>query len=423
MQKAEKKRIIHLVRGLIIISVVSGVLYAASFAIDMIRSDPNFEIKHTTKTIKTDETIRIKYKSSRRFVGNRTYIPAICFKPKESSSYTFTISDIKSDKGVYLKVNVMDSKLSGYVYDDNIPRGKKGRKKADKDLTGSALLNKGKKYYIIVDIVQEAEHGKFSGSFDLTVTKTPKEDGPQEIKVAEKVRVEVEPNENASVLFTPDESGYYRFESVITGKRAVAGFSGIASVISDAGDEKEVFGGISYLDSGTDYYVTINTDDTENRKIKADISCTRLQLIQTDAHGTVDITGETLIEYTAPYSETAALWSESDGDPQAVVYDRQSVPLNSDNNSGKEFSGNKSDFALIFQTEKFNKYRIFIGGTFDSCKVSIGCYTGDGSTLGPEDVTMEDEASGSDLGSSEDTEGQTPGEPDTDTAGTSEADI
>ena len=381
------------------IIAVFAVLYAASYLVDAIRKDPNYAIRHSTKQIKQDEKVTVKYKSGRMYLNNRTYIPVMSFTPVESTSYTVTLSDIKSDKGVYIKLNVMDGRLSDYIYSDNITGTRKNEKPRD-TVSGSALLNKGKKYYLIIDVVQEAKLESFSGSFDVTVTRTPEEEGPQEIKADETINISIDPGENSSVLFRPEETGYYRFESTITGKKAGSVSSGINSVITEDGKEKKLFGGISYLEAGNDYYVIIDTENTDLKKVKADVSCTRVRQLNAEDHGTIDIEGETIIEYTSSLSEITAVWSESDGDPQATVYDRQGIPVSTDNNSGEAFSGNRKDFALVFEAKRYKQYRIFVGGDFDKCRVGIAPYTGDGTTLGPDTVAANDKEEPGDTGSS-----------------------
>lgn len=392
----KKKRIRFTWKILIIIIAVFAVLYAASYLVDAIRKDPNFAIRHSTKQIKLDEKVTVKYKSGRMYLNNRTYIPVMSFTPVESTSYTVTLSDIKSDEGVYVKLTVMDGKLSDYINADNITGTKKNEGPKD-TISGSALLNKGKKYYLIIDVVQEAKLDSFSGSFDVTVTRTPEEEGPQEIKAGETINISIDPGENSSVLFRPDETGYYRFETTITGKKAGSGASGIESVITEDGKEKELFGGISYLESGNDYYVIIDTEDTGLKNVKADVSCTQVQQLNAEGHGTIDIEGETIIEYTSSLSEITAIWSESDGDPNTTVYDQNGVPVSTDNNSGEVFSGNRKDFALVFEAQRYKKYRIFIGGDFDKCSISIATYTGDGTTLGPDTVSMDSEEEPGDI--------------------------
>jgi len=386
MKKSKQKKIKTTVMVLIIGAVLIAAVYAASFAVDRIMHDPNFEMRYLSKTIKLDETKKVSYESSWLNPGKTVHMPVLCFKPAESASYTVTISNIKSEKGVYLKLSVMDSELTDFVYADNIPRGKE--KNDDSEISGSAHLNKGKKYYIVTDAGGKLRRGSTSGSFEITVSKTPEDDGPDEIKEGETVSVTIEPNENASLSFTPETDGYYRFESVITGKRAVAGFSGIGSISSAGGEELDEFGGIAYLEAGTEYYVVVNTDEAENRKVKAAVSCTEVGQQTAEGHCTLDITGETVIEYTAGSTELTAVWSESEGNPYAVVYDEKGVPVGTDNSSGEAFSGNKKDFALVFQAKNHKKYHIFIGGRFDAGKISISSYTGDGTTLDPDSVAV-----------------------------------
>ncbi len=449
MQKEKNNKRTRLAMCVIAL-IAAAAVFGGIWCYRALRRDQNFIMRHTAKPIEAGETVQVSYESGRKSSISRTYVPVYCFTPAESASYTVTLADITNTPGVYLKVSVLDQNLAEHAYSDNFSDGGEGvsdqnqeggeadpsgssseqnkdggsadtsgnlseqnqdsgsadpsvsssdqnqnggeAEHANEVLMADAFLSKGKKYYIIVDVGSPKESAEFSGSFSLTVDKTPAEEAEiQEIAAGESVKVTLEPNENATLAFRPEEAGNYRFESVITGKRAVFGYSGIAAVTSEDGEEKELFGGAAYLEAGESYYVEINADDTENKKVHADVTCSRVEKIDMEGPGTAELSGETLIEWKAATDGFAAFWSESEGDPCAAVYDTDGVPVNSDNDSGKEFSGNKKDFALVFEAKTGETYRILVGGKIDAARVSAGAYVGDGTTLGPDDVETEEE--------------------------------
>ena len=367
-------------------------LFAASYVIDSIKRDQNFTMKFFSKNIKPDKPVAVKYQSDKKTLITKSSIPVFSFKPNESISYDVTLSNIKNDKGIELVMNVIDGDLTNYISADTASsRKKKDRFNGGHEdvLTGSGILNKGKKYYIVIEPVNISESEYYTGSFDITVSKTPEAEEPEEIKPEEKIEISIDPGETTSVLFRPEENGYYRFESTIKGMRAMIGSSVTSSILTDSGKGVEMFGGISYLRAGNDYYVVVNTDESIKKRVHADVSCTKVEYMVQESYGTIEISAPTLIKYVSPVREIPAVWSESEGDPQSVVFDKQGIPVSTDNDSGGVLSTNEKDFALVFQAEKHKEYRIFVGGNFDMCKVNIGKYIGDGTRLGPDDVTLE----------------------------------
>ena len=364
-------------------------LFAASYVFDSIKRDQNFVMKFFSKSIKSDKTVSVNYQSDKKTLGNISSIPVFCFIPEKSISYTVTLSHIKSDDGMELMMNVIDSELTNYISADTISSKKKkdsfdgGHEDV---LSGSGILNKGEKYYIVVEPVNTSEREYYTGSFEITVKRTPEAEEPEVIKVGETIEINIDPEETTSIIFRPEENGYYRFESTIKGMRAMTGSSGISSVLTDSGNEVEMFGGISYLKAGNEYYIVVNTDESIKKRVRADVSCTNVEHMVQEGYGMVEINAPTLIEYVSRAREIPAVWSESEGDPQSVVFDMQGIPLSNDNDSGGVFSRNDKDFALIFQAEKHKRYRIFVNGEFDVCNVNIGKYIGDGTRLGPDDV-------------------------------------
>ena len=392
MKKRRIRSILNL-RNLIILLVIAAVLYAGSYLYDSIRRDPNFAMQHTTTEIKLNKTRTVKYESSRKHLFSRTYIPYMYFVPDKSTSYTLTLSDMKSEGDVHLTVTVTDNDFTDYIRIDSMRDGRDGQDGDGSTMSGSSFLNKNKKYYVLIDAEADNDQQNFSGSFNITISRTPEESPAEiaEIKEGETVKVTIDPAVVTSILFRPEETGYYRFDSTIKGKRAVTGSSGISEIVSGDGKGMKTFGGISYLDAGSDYYVAVTADENESRRVKAEVTCSRVERIEAEDDLTFDIVGETVIEYPPATSNIIAVWSESEGDPQAVVFDRNGVPVSNDNNSGEPFSGNRKDFALVFQADNYKKYRIFVGGDFDECKVMIAPYIGDGSTLGPDSVSVRDE--------------------------------
>ena len=98
--------------------------------------------------------------------------------------------------------------------------------------------------------------------------------------------------------------------------------------------------------------------------------------------GTQTLSGE----YTADEDGTVAIYSVSEGDPDVCIYDTDGFPLRNDADSGAEISGNEHDFAVVIDAAAGDTYRIFVSGKFTECRVIRALYTGDGTSLGPDDI-------------------------------------
>ena len=373
------------IRAGIIVLLLAG-FSSAMFFIAAVKNDPNFFMRHFSGRLKLNETKELTFKSDKKYHGGRSNFPVLCFRPEESGEYTITISDIKSDEGVYLKLIVMDAEMSDLISEDNSDD-------PGSDLSGTALFSSDTMYYVVIEADTSEEKESFEGSFSLTASEAVHDDGPPEIAAGETVRVEVTDDSMYALVFRPEETGFDRFDTMIVKASDEGGFSGVGSVTDENGKEQKQFEGISRLTEGKVYYIGVDTEETKDAKkaVEVDVSCKKIGQVTDEDGGKISISDETVIVYTASSSDPAAIWSVSDGDPRATVYDQNGTPVSMDNDSGEPFSGNAKDFALVLDPEKGARYYIYVGGEFSSCEISTGEYTGDGTSLGPDTVTVSDQ--------------------------------
>ena len=110
--------------------------------------------------------------------------------------------------------------------------------------------------------------------------------------------------------------------------------------------------------------------------------------MKADSAGSLKVEGETVIHFKPKKGANYAIYSVSDGNVNGAVYDENGFPLNKDNNSGGTLSENKDDFALVLQAKDKTLYLIHVSGEFKDCTVYIAEYTGDGTSLGPDDIEL-----------------------------------
>lgn len=320
--------------------------------------------------------------------------PIFKFKAPESASYTVSVSDVKSDADVFVNLSIMDENLEDFAAADNFDRKMDG-------LTDSAALSaslqESQQSYILVEAGPGNESvKKYSGSLKLTVTKDPEEEKPPEIKIGESVTLKVEADSQSCAVFTPEETGYYRFGTSIKNSRAAGGYSAVSSVTSQDNLGIELTDGICKLEQGKEYYVWVSVYETSNRRSRVRVTCTGMKTESAAEKGEIHITGDTVIEYMPAVSGNIAVYSVTDGDPRTVIYEKAGFPLRTDDDTEASLSENPNDFAVVFTAEAGGAYRICVFGDFAEGSVIITDYTGDGSSLTPDDIApLEKNQSGS----------------------------
>ena len=380
-----KKKVLFILAAILVLALV--------YAYDTMRHDPNFILKHASSELELDTSREVTYQYDQMFSSSRTKAPVFFFKPAESGSYTFTVSDIDADKNdAVLVINVMDRNMSDYMQfeaavdaEGMVTDIEKVNEGDPGSISGSVLLTRNKPYFVTFDVSPEGEDiDKFKGSFKITVTKTPEEEEEPELTTEAPVMVTVNKNEQAAVLFRPEEDGYYRFDTELI--TSAGGSSALASVISSDGITIKDFDGICYLPSDTDYHVRVSVDEIKGKKADVAVSCSRLATYTSDALSEVEINGEALIELKTEESYTLVIYSVSDGDTRGEIVDSEGYPVGNDDNSGSELSGREEDYAIVLNVEKGKKYYLYTGGKFNECTVKFALYTGDGTTLTADDI-------------------------------------
>ena len=272
---------------------------------------------------------------------------------------------------------VMDENMSelfetaNYGDDDDMP---------ESDLMeGTTFLTKGQLYYVTIDAFSDdaAAMDAFKESFRFSVSKAG--DGePEELKAGESVRLKLNKDQQVCALFKPGETAFYNFDTNIVSKDASVGFSSIYDITAEDQTSMIVTDGVCFMEAGKTYYVWVGVDETTRKKSEVELSCRKMDSEAAGGLCSIEINGETVIEYTAESNMPLMISSSSDGDPDVAMYDSEGFMLRKDDDSGGVVSGNPKDFALGFNAEKGKTYRICINGEFTKCTVIVQEYKGDG---------------------------------------------
>lgn len=361
-----KKRII------VISLAVAAVLIAVMLIFTKLSHDPNYMIKHSAVRLTEGKGQTATYDCGHFIFLADQSLPVFMFIPAEDGEYVFDITDIRSETDDVLIMSVVDRKFSDLITANNTSD-------EDGSVTGSisdkTFLQKKHKYYIFTDA--SSDSGRIhKGSFRISVNRSAEDIRPAEVTTDEKVRIRVRSGEQESVLFVPEESGYYRFNTSIVSKNASAGFSSVSDVTAADGDQTiPVTDGICFLEAGTEYYVQVSIDEIRGNSAKVDVKCRMIGSSAFDEEGIAELENPAMIDYTADESGLILFRSESDGNPKVSVYDSEGLPLRSDDDSGEEFGGSSKDFAVVIDAEKGQKYHVFVNGKFKKCIVSVSPYT------------------------------------------------
>ena len=371
------------------IAITIGVLFIGTMLFLRFNGDPNFLLKKSAVTVKEGKAVQVSERyNSMVPVSGRTNM--FVFTPAETAEYQFTLSDINCDEDISLSMIVMDESMSEYAgvssadAETDTDTSGQDQEAGDGTLSCRVSLQKNSICYIGIDAESAENRSRYSWEYSLTVTKAPEEEAPAEITTDQKVRISLKADEKKCLLFTPAETGYYKFDAeIVAGSKA--GYAGIDSVTLDNNAEEAVTDGLCHLEAGQEYYVWVAAYDIR-KTAKADVSCRMIGSAAFDGTAEVQIANESVIEFTADEDGLTVIYSVSDGNPDVTVYDADGFPLRNDNDSGAEISENEHDFAVVIDAAAGDVYRIFVSGRFSDCRVIRARYTGDGTTLGPDDI-------------------------------------
>lgn len=393
-QETNKKK--RLWTRILLFIVLAAVLMLAPYVYDAVRDDPNIILKKVSTAVTEDSAVDVqyRYRPGRAGILSRNRIPLYAFTPEESGTYTFSVTDVVSEDDVYLSLQVSDSHFEDYLSTDNMESN-------GGSFEDSVFLNGGSTCYILIEAFSEDAVDEYSGSFSFSVSKAVEDEGPAQVTESEPAVIEISEGSQTSALFVPEESGFFRFEPiVISGDRSAS--SDISSVKTTDNKEIKRSEGICYLEQGKEYYVWVEAQDMSEASVEVEVSCKRVESISADQTGEYRVQGDTIIAFTANETMDLAVYSVSDGNVRCSVYDSMGFPLNSDDDSGEDLSGNDKDFALVIQAQKKTMYLIYTEGQFNECSIVITEYKGDGSSIGKDDI-----APGTDIAPDTDIESDT----------------
>ena len=364
------KIILAVLAALIIIAIV-----VVAFLVHI--GDPNRMLKNYATEVTEGEEYPGKFKNVLKMDRVVICMTSFKFTPEESAEYTFAANGEAISNSVGMDMFVMDEDLSelfeaaNYGDDDEAPESD--------SMEGTTFLTKGQLYYVTVDVFSDDAAGMdaFKESFRFSVSKAG--DGePEELKTGESIRLKLNKDQQACAMFKPEETSFYNFDTSIVSKDANAGFSSIYDITGEDQTSMIVTDGVCFMEKGKTYYVWVGVDETTRKSSEVELSCRKMGAEAAGGLCSIEINGETVIEYTAEANMPLMISSTSDGDPNAVMYDSEGFMLRKDDDSGGIVSGNPHDFALGFNAEKGKTYRICVNGEFTQCTVNIQEYKGDG---------------------------------------------
>lgn len=368
------RKIIKIVLAVIAVLIIMAVALVACV---VHIADPNKMLKNYATEVTAGEEYPAKFKSVMEMEDTVICMTSFKFTPEESAEYTFTASGEAVSNKVGMNMFVMDESLSelfeaaNYGDDDEAPE--------TDTMEGTTFLTKGQLYYVTIDVFSDDAAGMdaFKESFRFSVSKAG--DGePEELNVGESIRLKLNKDQQACAMFKPEETAFYNFDTSIVSKDASAGFSSIYDITAEDQTSMIVTDGVCFMEAGKTYYVWVGVDETTRKSSEVELSCKKMESEIASGLCSIDINGETVIEYTAEDNMPLMISSSSDGDPDVTMYDSDGFMLRKDDDSGGVVSGNPQDFALGFNAEKGKVYRICVNGEFAQCSVIIQEYKGDG---------------------------------------------
>lgn len=377
-------------RTLIIAASMAGLIIVAIFAFHMvIEADPNLFVKAFAKGITIDDAESVSF--SRKADGDAASIRTYRFTPDKSAIYRFDITDIKCGRDIIIDLFVLDENMDELLSSNNFTFEGDENSLPD-SFSGQAYLQRSHKYYLLFDAhANDNGDEAFEGTFSLAVTESTGEGDTPVLRLPEAVRVRVKANQNKCVLFAPEETGYYRFESTIVSGDAGTGFSVISAITDGDGGRVTVSDGSCYLEAGTEYGIWVTVQETMRKQSRVELTGEKMAYETIGESGVISIEGKTIIEYRPSKKEAVAVYSKSDGDPNVTVSDGDGFRIRYDDNSGASLGNRKKDFAAVFAAAPGKVYLICVDGKFSKCDVYFARYTGDGTSLTKDDIEKGDD--------------------------------
>lgn len=370
---------------LIIAASLAGLIIAAIIAVHaVIKADPNVLVKRLAKGITADDTVPVSF--SRKADENAASIQTYRFTPDKSAVYRFDITKIECSRDVIIDMYVLDENMDELLSANNFTF--KGDENSPPDsFSGQGYLQRSQEYYLLFDAHATGNGNEaFEGEFSLTVTESSGDGNTPVLTLPEAVRVKVKANQNKCVLFSPEETGYYRFESTIVSGDAGSGFAVISAITDGDGGRVTVSDGSCYMENGVEYGIWVTVQETMRKQSRVELTGEKMAYEMIEEPGVISIEGKTIIEYRPVKEDAVAVYSKSDGDPNVTVSDGDGFRIRYDDNSGASLGSSKKDFAAVFAASPGKEYRICVDGSFGKCDVYIARYTGDGTSLTEDDI-------------------------------------
>ena len=371
------------------IMIIAGVIIllvslAAGLMLMTLVHNPGMYIKMMSEKIVEDQVVEASYTYDFDNTSETKAVPSFYFIPSESGNYTFSAVDIESSAEVNVTMSAMDKELNDYFVADNRDHDTEGLKDTISDTTA---LQESQMCLLLFNVEPvDGDLTRFSGSFKVTVTKEADDEGPPQLTLDGPVTIKVDAEGQACASFIPPETGYYRFEHSIVSHDSSKGYSSLSSITSADKLKVGLTNGISMLMKGKEYYVWAIANETSSKESEIELSCVPMNTEKAKGICSVELSGESVIEYVADKDCNLAVYSVSAGDPKLIIYEQAGFPLRSDDTSEASLSDNPNDVATVLTVKKGAGLRICVFDNVTDCRVFITEYTGDGTSLTIDDL-------------------------------------
>lgn len=373
------KKILKII-GIILLLIL---LVAIPMFITLIRN-PGLYLKLVSDKLVEDQTVEASFNYDFDDTSKIKKVPYFYFVPSESGNYTFSAVDLKSSSDVYVTINVMDKYLNDYFVADNRDHDTEGVKDSIEETTA---LQESQLCLVIINVEPvDGDLAQFSGSFRLTVTKSQEDEDLPLLTMDEPVTMNVASEGQACAVFIPPETGYYRFDHSIVSHDSSKGYSSLSSITSADKLKVGLTNDICMLLKDKEYYIWMITNETSSKQSKVELSCTPMNTVKAKGICSVELTGDSVIEYVADKECSLAFYSVSSGDPKLVIYEQAGFPLRSDDTSEASLSDNPDDVATVLRVKEGTGLHICVFGDVADCRMFITEYTGDGTSLTTDDL-------------------------------------
>lgn len=235
------------------------------------------------------------------------------------------------------------------------------------DTTAGMIM--GQQYFLV--FYTETENSDKEVSFEITGTLKLVTDEFEfdELQEGEN-EFTIEAESEKAAVFIPAESSYYSFDAHCLDSEH--GTAVIDTVLREGETDVSGTQGLYYMEEGYPYLIIYGAYETGTKEADVCIDIEAFDVVELKDQDMITTKKNVILKYTAKSNEAVLVYSVSDSDPRAVVYNQDYDVVAQNSDADGELSDNEHDFALLVYAEENKDYYIVVDHVEDNpCEIHV----------------------------------------------------